>query len=473
MDPQHQSQIESRNLRHEIVQLLRLGGPIAFVQLGMTAMGFVDVAFLGHYDATSLPAMSLGNTLTWSCLVFCLGIVTAVDPLLSQAVGAGDAPAVTRTLLRGALLALLLTLPAMLLLLPAAHWLEWCGQKPAVIPGAALYAQITTASFLPFLWFALLRSLLSAHSRLWPQVLTIVLGNALNALLDYAWIEGRLGFAEMGTAGAAWATVCCRWLMFVSLLLLSWRQVLPHLRGFADAAVRATALRVRPLLRLLRLGLPIGAQFALEMGVFAVTQLLVGTLDADPALRENGGPRVAGHQIAIQLASMSFMIPLGLGMAASVRVGWAIGRGDQRGARRATAAALLAGAGIMSLFMLLFLLLPGPLARLLSDRGEILAWAVVLIPIAGVFQIGDGIQVVSIGCLRGLGDVRSPMLVNLLGFWCVGLPLGCWLGLPWGRDLGVQGLWWGLVAGLFAVAAILGWMLRQRLRENVQRLSAH
>jgi len=255
------------------------------------------------------------------------------------------------------------------------------------------------------------------------------------------------------------------------LLAMSWKQLAVHLRALGDAAVRGAVLRLGPVLRLLRLGAPIGVQFALEMGVFALTQLLVGIFDADPSLvGETGGPRVSGHQVAIQLASLSFMVPLGIGMAASVRVGWAVGRGDRPAAARAAKAALLAGASVMLLFMLLFMLWPRQLALLMTDRADILAWAVLLIPIAGVFQIGDGIQVVSIGCLRGLGDVRSPMLVNLVGFWLVGLPLGCWLAYPWGQGLGPQGLWWGLVAGLFAVAICLVWMLRQRLREEVKRL---
>jgi MATE family multidrug resistance protein len=362
--------------------------------------------------------------------------------------------------------------PAALLLLPAPQWLCWLGQKPELIPAAASYARINTLGFLPFLWFALLRSLLSSHSRLGPQVLAIVLGNACNALLDYALVFGHFGLPAMGVAGAAWATVGCRWFMFVALLLLSWRQLAPHLRSWRDAALRHAVLARGPLLRLLRLGAPIGAQFALEMGVFASTALLIGWFDA-AAGSETGGPRLGGHQVAIQLASLSFMVPLGLGMAASVRVGWAIGRGDQGAARHAAAAALLVGVAVMSGFMLLFLCWPRQLAALLTAEVAILGWAATLIPIAGVFQIGDGLQVVGIGCLRGLGDVRSPLVVNVLGFWLFGLPLGCWLAFDWGRGLGPAGLWWGLVGGLFAVAGCLSWMLRHRLGEVTARLTGH
>ncbi|HLQ38372.1 MAG TPA: MATE family efflux transporter, partial [Planctomycetota bacterium] len=437
-------------------------------QFGQMALNVVDVAMLGHYDAAALPAMSLGNTLCWAVMTFCMGAITAVDPLLAQAVGARDRPAITRTLLRGYLLAALLALPAMLLLLPSATWLSLLGQKDALVPGGATYAQLNTLGFLPFLWYSVTRSWLSSHSRLWPQVLTIVLGNGLNALLDWAWIYGHLGCPELGVAGAAWATVVSRWTMLVLLLLASRRELAPHLRHFTDAAVRRDALALRPLWRLFRLGAPIGAQFALEMGVFALTALLVGRCDAAAGSDELGGPRLGGHQIALQLAALSFMVPLGLGMGASVRVGWAVGRGDMPAARQTAVAALLAGAGVMSGFMALFLSAPAALAQLFTDQADIVYWAVRLIPLAGVFQIGDGLQVVSIGCLRGIGDVRSPMLINVVGFWLLGLPLGCWLGLQQGH--GPQGLWWGLVAGLFVVAVSLLWMVRRRFLGQHRRL---
>jgi MATE family multidrug resistance protein len=157
-------------------------------------------------------------------------------------------------------------------------------------------------------------------------------------------------------------------------------------------------------------------------------------------------------------------------MAAAVRVGWAIGRGDGDAARRTARAALLAGGAVMSGFMLLFLLAPGALAGLFTDEPGILGWALLLIPIAGVFQIGDGLQVVAIGCLRGAGDVRSPFWINIVGFWLIGLPFGCWLAFPWGRDLGPAGLWWGLVAGLFAVAGALLLAMRLRFAETAARV---
>lgn len=463
----HQSQVPSRSFPDELVRLLRLGGPIALVQLGMTAMNFVDLAILGRHTPEALPAMGLGATIANAPLFFCMGIVTAVDPLLSQAVGARDDAAVPRLLGRGLLLALALSVPCSLVLLPADTWMRWCGQPDELVPAAAAYARWQAAGTLPFLGYSVVRCLLQANGRVLPQVITIVVGNVLNALFDWLLVFGELGFPALGAAGAAIATVGNRWLMFAGLVWFGWRDLRTPVRALADPRVRRDACALPPLLRITRLGVPIGAQFLLEIGVFAATALLIGTFDARAA--DALGARIGGHQIALQLASLSFMVPLGLGIAASVRVGWAVGRGDQAAVRRSVLAALVAAAVVMTGFMLVFLAIPTLLARSLTPHERIVDVAAALIPIAGAFQIGDGIQVVAIGCLRGLGDTRSPVLANVVGFWLLGLPIGCWL--AFGCGAGPAGLWWGLVTGLFVVAAALVLVLRWRVAEARCRLS--
>jgi MATE family multidrug resistance protein len=177
---------------------------------------------------------------------------------------------------------------------------------------------------------------------------------------------------------------------------------------------------------------------------------------------------MAAHQVALNLSSLTFMVPLGVSSAAAVIVGHAVGRGDAPGVRRATSAALLIGAGFMACTGLLFIGLPGPLARVYSDDAAVLALAVLLLPIAGVFQVFDGLQVVALGLLRGLGDTRVPMLVNVLGFWLVGMPVSVWLGF--GAGFGAVGLWWGLVAGLVMVALFLIVRLHHRQKRGLARL---
>jgi MATE family multidrug resistance protein len=210
---------------------------------------------------------------------------------------------------------------------------------------------------------------------------------------------------------------------------------------------------------MLWLGSPIGAQMVLEIGAFGAVALLMGWL---------GVAQVAAHQVAINLASLTFMVPLGVSSAAAVIIGHAVGRGDADGVRRSTVAALLIGAGFMSLTALLFIGAPEFLARIYTPELEVLELAVLLLPIAGVFQVFDGVQVVALGLLRGLGDTRVPMLVNVLGFWCLGMPVSLWLGF--GLDFGAVGLWWGLVVGLLMVAVFLILRLKQREERDLARL---
>lgn len=465
-----ESQQPSRSLLDELWQLTRLAGPIALVQFGTTALNFVDVAMLGRHEPQALPAMALGSMLAWALMMFAFGVQTAADPLLSQAVGAKDHSAIARILGRTILLAVTLSIPTALVLLPARLWLTWFGQPEALLDEATTYAQLQALGVLPFLWYSVLRSYLSAHARLWPQVLTIVAGNVINALLDWWLIFGGLGVPALGATGAGVATVTVRWLMLIALVWFGRRELMPQLRRLQDATIRQAAFALGPMFKLVRLGVPVGLQFLLEIGIFAATGLLIGYLDAQSGAAGTDGPRLAGHQIALQLASLSFMVPLGIGIGASVRVGWAVGRGDHAAVRRSCLAALLAGFVIMAGFMTAFLLWPEPLARLLGEHPQALAVAAVLIPIAGVFQIGDGLQVVAIGCLRGLGDLRSPVIANVFGFWLFGLPLGCLL--TFGFGYGPAGLWWGLVLGLFVVAGVLLLVLRWRVQDKRRRLDA-
>jgi MATE family multidrug resistance protein len=242
--------------------------------------------------------------------------------------------------------------------------------------------------------------------------------------------------------------------MAAILLTLGWRTLKPYLTHVAP-----NLLDLRPLGRMLKLGLPIGAQMMLEGGAFNIVALLMGWL---------GVAQVAAHQIALNLASLTFMVPLGVSSAAAVVVGHAVGRGDGEGVRRATLASLGVGAGFMLCTAVLLLTVPEFLAGLYTPDAAVLALAALLLPIAGVFQVFDGLQVVAIGLLRGLGDTRMPMIVNVVGFWCIGIPVSLWLGF--GLGYGAQGLWWGLVVGLVIVAVFLILRVRQREQHDLERI---
>lgn len=438
----------------DLKRLAALALPIVVVQVGMMTMGVVDSILLGHLSAADLAAGALGNMYFFGLAGLGMGTLYALDPIVAQAVGARDHEGVARGLQRGLLLALMISAVTSLGFLPARLVFIMLGQPAEVVPRAASYALASIPGVLPFFGFIVLRQTLQAMGRLMPIVITILLANLLNFGLAWALIFGHLGAPSMGAAGAAWASSAARWGMMLGLFALAWRDLAPRL-----AHVRSEVMELGPLLRMLRIGVPIGLQFQLEMGAFSVVALLMGRI---------GTKAIAAHQIAINIASLTFMVPLGISGAAAVLVGQAVGTGDAAGARRGALAALLAGAGFMLISGLILMGAPGQLAGVYTRDAAVLSVAVTLIPIAGVFQVFDGLQVVSIGVLRGVGDTRTPLLVNILCFWLLGLPVS--LALAFRAGLGAAGLWWGLVVGLIAVSVFMVLRVVQRLSRGISRI---
>ncbi len=440
--------------RDELRATVRLALPVVTVQVGMMAMGVVDTIMVGHLSTHALAAVALGNLYFFGLAIFVMGTLMVLDPVVAQAVGAGDEPAIARGIQRGVLLAGLLTLPAVLLLVVADGFMILARQPAEVVPDAAAYALRLAPGVLPFFVFIVFRQSLQAMRLTKAIVIAIVAANVVNAVLNWLLIFGHFGFPALGVEGSAWATTLSRWFLAMLLLALVYRRVVPYLWP-----VRPEIWEGAPLGRMVRLGVPIGCQYLLEFGAFALVALMMGWI---------GTNAMAGHQIAINLASLTFMVPLGTSDAASVLVGQAVGRRDPAGARGMAHSALLCGAGFMSLTAILFLSMPGPLARLYTEQQEIVALAVTLIPLAGVFQVFDGLQAVGGGILRGLGETRVAMLVNLFGYWFLGLPVSYVLGFRLG--LGPIGLWWGLVLGLAVVASILLVRVRIALARRQDRV---
>ncbi len=440
--------------RADFAELLKLAMPIVVVQLGLMLMGVVDVIMVGRLSAVALAAVAIANIYMFTFTIFGMGVLMALDPIISQALGAADELAVKRGLQRGLVLAALLTVPVSLPMLAVEPLLALVGQPAEVIPVAAGYIYRTLPAVWPFYVFIVLRQTLLAARKTAPVVSTMILANLLNAVLNYAWIFGELGFPAGGVLGSAWATAVSRTVMAVLMLMFGWRYLKPYLHP-----LDSRALELQPLLRMLRIGLPIGLQMMLEIGAFSTVAFLMGWL---------GVLQMAAHQIAINIASLTFMIPLGVAAAATVIVGNAVGRNDAAAVRRATAAALWVGAGFMVITATLFIAAPDSLAAIYTNDISLLQLTVLLLPIAGVFQVFDGLQVVSIGLLRGLGDTRVPVFASIVGFWCFGIPTSLFLGFV--LEYGAVGLWWGLVAGLFVVAAFLLIRLRQREQGELQRL---
>jgi multidrug resistance protein, MATE family len=440
--------------RREIRSLMRLALPIVTVQVGLMMMGVVDTLMVGRVSAAALAAVALGNIYFFSVAIFGMGVLFALDPVISQAVGARDDTAIARGVQRGLILALVLAALALIPLLAVEPLIVLLAQPADVVPMAAGYVHAATPGILAFFAFVVLRQTLQAMDRVRPIVAAIVLANLVNVALNWTLVFGRFGFPALGPVGTGWASTISRWTMLVGLILFTLSRLGPYLRPAGREV-----LRLRPLGRMLRIGLPVGAQLELEVGAFAAVALVMGWI---------GTAEMAGHQVAINLASLTFMVPLGMAQAASVRVGQAVGRAEPGGARRSSLTALVSGGAFMAVMAVVFLAFPGPLTALYTSEPEVVLIAVALIPVAGVFQVFDGLQVVSAGVLRGIGDTAVPFLANLVAFWGIGMPLGLYLCFR--TPAGPVGLWWGLVAALAAVAGFLVARVRVRMRRDLARI---
>jgi MATE family multidrug resistance protein len=448
--------IRRARLQEELGAVVRLALPVVAVQLGLMFMGVVDTMMLGRVSAAALAAGALGNSLSFSLLIGAVGILMAIDPLVSQAHGAEDRAAIGAHLERGLVLALVLAVPLSLLLWNVKTVLSHLGQPPALVAGATAFVRGIVPGVVPFLVFIVLRQMLQAMGIVRPAVVAMLVGNLVNFAGDYVLIFGHFGAPALGVAGSAYATAIGRWIMLATLILSARKALAPYFQGFTRHAFAWRAHGQH-----LQLGVPIGVHDSLELWVFATVALLMGRL---------GVHELAGHQIALNLAALSYMVPAGVAAAASTRVGNAIGRGDMPGARRAAAVCLVLGAGVMGLFGLLFALAPRLLAGLYSEDPRVLAMAATLLPVAGAFQVFDGVQVVGAGALRGAADTRFAAVVALVGYWVLGLPLGAYLAFRLGQ--GPRGLWWGLTLGLAFVAILLLARIVRRFRGQISRVGA-
>lgn len=440
--------------RDELREMGRLALPVVVVQVGIMLLGVVDTVMVGRVGARVLAAVAVGNLYFFVCSIFGLGVLLALDPVVAQAVGANDRPAIGRALQRGFVVALLMSVVVGLALLGAGPVLRAARQPAEILADARAYALASIPGLPAFFAFVVFRQTMQAMRHMKPIVVTIVAMNLANVFLNWVFIYGNLGAPPLGAIGSAWASTASRWFGAIAILFASLPYLREHLVPF-----RREAFAPAPLGRMLRLGVPIGLQQMLESGAFGAIGLLMGVF---------GTVEVASHQVAINLASLTFMVPLAVGAAASVMVGHAVGAGDARAAQRAALAAFLIGVGFMCLSAGVFLTVPEQLARLYTSDAAVLALASTLIPIAGIFQLADGVQAVAAGVLRGAGDTRAPLVFILLGFWLLGTPVSLYLAFR--TPAGPVGLWWGLVIGLGAVAIGLSIRTRRKLRGELRRV---
>ncbi len=445
---------ELRPTRGELREMMRIAAPIVLAQVGMMLMGVVDTAMVGRVSPEAIAAVALAHIYWANLFLAALGLLLVLDPVVSQAVGARDRVGIARGVQRGVIMAVALSVLMSLALIPG-RWLFTVLRQPEdVIPITATVAHWLIPGVLPSLLFVVFRQTLQAMGKARAIVISIVVANVLNALLNWVLIYGHWGFPAMGPAGSAISTVIGRWVMLAIIVAGGWRALIPTLSPW-----RPESFATAPMMRMLHLGLPVAFQQWLEIAVFALGGIVIGTFGSVP---------LAGHEIVLNLASITFMVPLGVGAAAAAMVGRAIGRDDVAAARRDAVAALSVGVGFMALTTVAFTAAPALIAGWFAADAATVAFSASLLPIAGLFQIFDGMQCVSAGVLRGTGDTRVPMLLHLGGFWGVGIPLCLLLTFPLG--LGPKGVWWGFVASLIVVAVLQMNRMRWRLAQDIKRL---
>lgn len=434
------------DFRTELRELFRLAAPLAAAQAGTNLMGLVDVAVLGRLGARELAGSGLANAIFFAFSVMGMGMVMGVDPLISQAIGAGDRVRARHMLWQGIWLALGVAGLLTLVLLGAAAALPHIGAEPELVPPARTFLLVRMLSLVPFLAFFAMRSYLQAHGTTRPLLVSMIAANIANFLLDLLLVFGGSRLPDwtgplqavpaLGVAGAALATVICTILQ----LLIAGRA------AFAIPVPEHVDHRWdrRQILQAVSVGLPLALQMGAEVGIFALVGVLASRL---------GTLHLAAHQLVISIASFTFTVALGVAAAASVRVGHAIGARNATATRIAGHVAFVGGAMVMGVSALSFALFPRAIARLVTNQENVIAAALPLMLVAAVFQLSDGIQAAGAGVLRGAGDTKWAFYANLFGHWFIGLPIALLLGF--GMGLGIVGLWWGLCAGLTVVAVLL------------------
>ena len=432
-------------LRTETRKMAALGIPVAATQLSTMLLGFVDTVMVGRVSVEALSAAALANVWIFGTLMFANGVLMGLDPIVAQAHGAGDGERAGRAFQTGIGLALVLSVPVAIAWQATDAFLLATGQDARLTALAHEYTVVQIPGIPFFLCYGALRQYLQGREHMRAALWVILIANAFNALFNWIFIFGHWGAPALGLYGAGIASTGTRILSFLGLV--AWTRAFGLHRG-AWVSWSWENWRPAALGGLLRMGVPVGIQMSLEMWAFSAAALLAGLLGERP---------LAAHTIAINMAALSFMVPLGLSQGAATRVGNRIGAGDLETAQRAAWVSVAMGAGFMSLAAAAFVSLRTVLPRLYTtDEGVIEATALIL-PIAAAFQIFDGTQAVGCGVLRGMGRVRPAMLFNLVSYWCLALPIGSWLAFRQGW--GLAGLWWGLVLGLGIVAlSLVAWI---------------
>lgn len=446
------------HLRLEVREFFKLAIPLASAQVAQSATGFADTIMMGRMGADVLAAGGLAAIIFLSIMVTVSGIVMGVSPLVAQAFGAGNKRHIRQVARQGLWLALLVSIPTMIVTGHLDVWMRHAGQTETTLQLVNTYLDIILWSFFPVAGFASLRATISALSQARPVMFIIVGGTIFNIIGNYILGFGKLGLPQMGLAGLALATVLAWWGMFIALAVyICIHPVLKSYQIFHELH------RVRPRIlgRLVWVGVPIGIFSGLEMGFFMVITFWMGMLGTDV---------LAAHQVVFQTIVVVFMVPLGISYATTVRVGQWLGRRDLMGIRQAAWVSLGITAAFMIMASIAFVVFPKQIVGLYldvrnPDNAAIISLAIPLLIVAAIAQVLDGLQKAVYGSLQGLQDTQVPMVLNVLGYWGVGLTVGYGLGFYLG--LGSVGLWIGQSVAIAVVAGLFSWRLHQLITRRI------
>jgi MATE family multidrug resistance protein len=428
-------------LKKHIINTLQLAYPVVIGQLGIIMMGVVDSIMVGKLGAAPLAAASLGNSLTFIILIIGIGVSLAVTPLVAIAVGANKFEDCGVYFRQSLLVNSVLSIVIALIVFFASDLIIYFDQPLDVQTQAKSYMKIIGLSAIPLMLFQTYKQFIEGLSVMRPAMIIAILANIINAGANWILIFGKFGFPALGLDGAGWATFASR--CFMAFTMMGFVMTNKFFKQY-DVSFHFKSINWNVIKKILSLGLPSGFQYFFEVGAFSFAVIMVGWL---------GTKQQAAHQIAINLASISFMAVLGISAAGSIRVGNAVGQKDIHETRRAGFTASLLGASIMFCSGVIFILFRNFLPTLYVNDEAVIPIASSLLVIAALFQLSDGVQAVGIGILRGLTDVKIPTAITFIAYWVVGLPIGYLLGFT--LELGVQGVWVGLLLGLTTSAILL------------------
>ena len=445
-------------VRRELGNLLNLALPIMIAQLATTAMGFVDAVMAGRVGPRDLAAVALGNSIWIPVFLLMTGTLLATTPKVAQRFGAGSHGEIAPIVRQALWLALVVGLMATLMLFSAEPILHLMKVDPQLIEPCMGYLRGIASGLPAVALYHVLRCFSDGLGRTRPSMVMGLCGLALNIPINYVFIYGHFGVPAMGGVGCGWATAIVMWAMLLGMAC--WTRWAPAYRNIALFS-HFDWPQWAVIKRLLSIGLPIGIAVFAESSIFAVIALLIGSL---------GATVVAGHQIALNVSSLVFMIPYSLGMAVTVRVGQALGRNEPREARFAAGVGMGSALAYACISASVMLLLREPIATIYTTDPRVIQVASMLIVYSALFQFSDAIQVTAAGALRGYQDTRVTMILTLFAYWGIGLPVGYMLGLTdyFGPASGPSGLWEGLIVGLSCAALMLSIRLTRSARKRIR-----